>query len=154
MNVGDALGGNGSGWSIEHGGKTYRARVISQKVKAAFETWLSQRVLRQFLSAQDAGSKDYEQAVGVVADRIALGRYGFHGPVAQQAMQSPEGVFALTRLVFECTEEELVALLAERGTEVNTIMKLVFARSFPQVRSSPATTPEESPDPNPEGPGA
>lgn len=165
MNVGDALGNKGAGWTVEAEGKTFRFRVISQKVKDAFSTWMSQRVLRQFLAAQDAEGGVYDQAVAIVADRIAMGHYGFHGPIAQKVVQTAEGVFHLTRLVCDVeendrprrpiTEEELVSLLAERGLEVNAVMKLVFARSFPKVATPPAEKNGEAElDPNPPAAGA
>jgi hypothetical protein len=155
MNVADALG---EPWTIQHNGKVYRAGLIKQKVKGAFERWLCQRVMGPFLAAQESAGGVAEQAVGVVADRIALGHYGFHSPLAARVMQTPEGVFALTRLVFNCSEEEMIALLAEKGTEVKTIMELVFAASFPKP---PAPAQGEGPsegegkdqDPNAQRPG-
>jgi hypothetical protein len=158
MNVADALGAHGPGWTIQHNGKIYRAQPITQKVKANFERWLSQRVLSEFLAAQEVVGGRYLDAVGVVADRIALGHYGFHGPVAMKAMQTPEGVFALSKIVFSCSEEEMIALFSEKGAEVKTIMKLVFAASFPKqpgpVESSgPSEGEQEGEDPNSPRPG-
>jgi len=174
MTVGDALGNSGAGWTIEHDGKVFRARLVTQKVKDAFATWMSQRVIRQFLAAQQADGGAYQEAVGIVADRIALGAYDFHGPVAQRAVQTAEGVFRLACLVFDVEEEdgegrrkprrpvtdlEMTGLLTERGADVNTVMRLVFARSFPRATTLPESNGEssgseqgEGDDPNPQGP--
>lgn len=175
MTVGDALGNAGARWSIEWGEKVVRARKLTQAVKDAFATNLAQRVLRQFLAAQQADGGAYQEAVGVVADRIALGRYDFHGPVAQQAVRTEAGVFELALLMLDVddgekprrpiTREELFELLASRGPELNAVMKLVFAASAPPApppaRNGEAGHEEEAraagapgtSDPNPARPG-
>jgi hypothetical protein len=159
MDVGDGLGQ--PTWPIEHEGRHYRARVIDQQVKDAFASWLARRVIHEFLAA--CGDGQYDQAVALVADRIAEGRYGFHGEIAQRALQQPDGVLALTRLVFDVsppghpwravTEAELTALMSAKGPEVKAVMQQVFARSFPRAVKAPQNGEGESQDPNPAGAG-
>lgn len=160
MQAGDALASET--WALQWGERSCRARVITQREKDQFSSWIAQRVIREFLSGQDGGSPALERAVALVSDRIAAGHYGFHGEVAQRALQNPDGIFTLSRLVFEVappgqpyrpiTEDEMVRLMSEKGPEVKLLMQQVFARSFPQVVRSPSSG--EGADPNPRGLGA
>ena len=168
MTVEAALGNAGIPWTIDHEGKTFRVRKLTQGVKKAFSTQLSQRVLRQFLAAQDGEGGAYDGAVALLADRIAAGRYDFAGPVAQQSLRTEEGVFGLAMLMIDVdeeddegrkkprrpvTEDELIGLLAARGAELNAVMKVVFAASRPKVPESPRQESSgEGDDPNPPGP--
>lgn len=166
MNVGDALGASGAPWVVEHNGKRYKATVIGQAKKSAFEKWLCQRVIRGFMAANDAEDGAYDEAVALVADRIAEGHYGFHGRVSGRALRTSEGSLAITAIVFDITQEQAIELLSEKRQEVEAIMKLVYQASFPESLRRAAEEArraqeaqqegeqEESSDPNPASPAA
>jgi hypothetical protein len=130
MNVSDMLGAQSAPLTILHEGKKYRAHPITQREKTDFERWLAQRVIGPFLAGQEKDER-FAEAVGVVADRIALGRYSFHGEIALAVMKTPDGVFELARIVFGCTEEEILSLMAAKPKEVGSIVGMVFRQSFP-----------------------
>jgi hypothetical protein len=154
MNVSDILGGHAESLSVEVNGRTYKASAIDQKKKSAWEAWLAQRVLGPFLAAQDAQGEGYGQAVEAIADRIAEGRYGFHGPLSVKIMKTPDGVLALTRIIFGLTDDEAMELVTARPKEVGAIVGLIFRRSFPKAfkaAAEKAAEDEEGADPNPAG---
>lgn len=147
--ISHVLGTHSPGHKVLLGDRVYTARPVTQKVKAGFERWLERRVIRGFLTAQDEDDPGlFRRAVEVVADRIAAGTYAFHGDLAQQVLQTTDGSLALASLIFDCSEEEMLRLMTEKGAEVGAILSLVLRESFPGARVEPV----ETADPNSQGP--
>ena len=142
--VSHVLGKHAPGHKVVLGDKVFEARPVTQKVKAAFERWLEKRVIRGFLSAQDGDDPGmFQRAVEVVADRIALGKYAFHGELSQQVLLTTDGSLALAALIFDCSETEIIELMLSKGAEVGAILALVLRESFPGAKVA-AIAPESS----------
>jgi hypothetical protein len=148
------LGAQAPGHHVVLGDKVYTARPITQKVKAGFERWLERRVIRGFLAAQDGDDPDtFRRAVEIVADRVAEGKYAFHGKVSRQVLETEDGMLALSALIFGCDESEVIELMVQKGPEVGAILALTLRESFPGAKLVVAR-PEEGADPKSPGPAA
>ena len=145
--VSRTLGAHAAPLTVEHAGKVYPARPISQKVKSAFERWLQARVLTpaQELAIQNPAMTG---AMQVVLDRIDEGRYSFHGKVAMEAIRTPDGFFALSSLVFELDPDQTAELVMAKPVEVGNVVAQLIRDSFPDAVIRQA----EEQDPNAPGP--
>jgi multidrug efflux pump subunit AcrA (membrane-fusion protein) len=95
----------------------------------------------------------FRRAVEIVADRVAEGKYAFHGKVSRQVLETEDGMLALSALIFNCDESEVIELMVQKGPEVGAILALTLRESFPGAKLV-AARPEEGADPKSPGPAA
>lgn len=131
--MGQALGA--ASYSLEHGGKTYAARLLSQAEKAAYEDVLTGRALRMLESMRRVYTAgEYEDERVALLDAIKVGEFGFHGPLAVESLKTPGGMLSLAAILFGLDESEAFRLMAERREEVSAILNAVLAASLPAGR--------------------
>ncbi|MCA1684658.1 MAG: hypothetical protein LC745_01480 [Planctomycetia bacterium] len=118
---------------FDHGGKTYEASYLTQGVKASFEQWIVSRALGMLSQLRAAmAAEEYAEEKAKLLDQVAAGKFGFHGRVSRAAMKTPDGNLAISRLLFGCTEDEMVRLVSERGDDVAAVLELVVQESTPR----------------------
>lgn len=131
--IGAALGAAGAGVPFVHEDKTYTVGYLTQAVKTAFEAWLKGNALsmlshlRELLSAEE-----YLAEKRSLFDEIKTGKLSFHGPVAQEAMSTPDGTLELATLLFGCCRDEMAALITARPDDVRNALDLVLSESAPR----------------------
>lgn len=144
-----ALGSAAAPYTLEHKGKTYKARLITQGVKTEYERWLQQEAMRSILPLQGLVDNDtFKELVRDVTEDVASRKFAFHGEFAQATMRKPGGATKLASLVFQCSEEEMVNIFFDQGAEANMILEAVLRESFPQREDAPVNPPEEGGVPN------
>lgn len=145
------LGGAGEPHTIQYKGKTYQVRPLDQKAKDAFQK-------RLFASAREsaAGLKDlmtpeqYDAHLLKLNDEFLLGEYALESKRGLAYLQTTAGRLAIAAILLNATDYEVMCLLAERGSEVGSLVALTLKESLPQV----AVRPSEGDDPNASGPAS
>jgi hypothetical protein len=136
------LGKNAAPYTLEHGGRVYRFRLLGQVEKSAFRAWLLSRT-RAVLCVLYSGAELEEQLRTLTADAIA-GVYDFGGEVATRVLATFEGLNVLTALLAGCEPDELLDLLADREQEVRHLLELVMAESARRHGMKPASSSVDS----------
>lgn len=143
----ESLGASAAPMTIEYNGKTYKANLITQKVKSQVERWLEKRAMASVLRFRaELDMSEFRNLSAAVTADIAAGKYAFGGPFCTEALGTMAGGLAFASFIFGCTEEEMEALFLACGDEVTQILELVQAQSFPQKKTEapPAPTTEPS----------
>lgn len=124
-----ALGGHGARPTIQYEGRTYTFAALDQAAKSAFERRLIDEAMRAAAMAPGAHA---EAAISKVVQDAARGVYAFFGDIAQQAVESPSGMIALTGILLGVTDDEAIRLAAEVPLEVAGKLDLVILESLPR----------------------
>lgn len=142
----ESLGASAAPMTLEHAGKTFKAGLITQKIKSLVERWLEKRAMASVLRFRaDLDLTEFRNLSAAVTADIAAGKYAFGGPFCVEALGTMAGGIAFASFIFGCTEEEMEALFLARSEEVTQILELVQAQSFPQKKTAaPAPTTEPS----------
>lgn len=124
--------------AVEFRGKEYAARPLTQARKAAWVRWLKTRAYEDLAVVRDTlGPEEFRRRDQDLQAAIDAGEYGFFGRRSLQALQSPEGAVRFTALVFDCSEDEAVALAAACGEEVGAALARAVRESFPSFPEGP-----------------
>jgi hypothetical protein len=138
---------------LTHDGKTYRFGALTHTLMAAFEGWLIKR-------SRDVICAVYPEGLERVAELATLRReatcgiYNFTGALASDVRNTPAGVVKLTALLLDCHEDDVLPLMAARGSEVRHLMELTLAESMPKTPAAEGGSEAEGADPNAQAPGA
>lgn len=125
------LGAAGEPHAIEHAGKAFRFHPLDQKRKNALEKKLYQNARKLVVAErEDLTSDEYVKRLQMLADAYEAGEFGFAAERAQKVLQTPRGVMLLLEAITDEPEESLLPLIAARGAEVNSVLKVVLAESF------------------------
>jgi hypothetical protein len=122
------LGRDAAPYVLEHEGRRYEFRALSQVEKSAFRAWMIGRA-REILCAIYEGEARGEALAGLTRDALA-GKYDFFGEEYQHAVSTPEGAVNLAAVLAGCSAEEMLALFAARSAEVKHLLGLVVAESM------------------------
>lgn len=122
---------------IDWRGKTYNLAFLNQRVKADISNWILQqkvKVLEQFKPL--LSPEKYQERVGRLMDEWDEGKYGFLSPDWIRQIQSSEGVVQLAIAMFrsggsEISEDDLLALMLEKGDEFKLIFDGIVSQSMP-----------------------
>lgn len=146
--VSETLGGNAAPYTIEFNGKTYRAQMITQKVKSQVERWLEKRAMATVMRFRaDLDLAEFRALSAAVTADIAAGKYSFGGPFSIEALGTMAGGVAFASCIFGCTEDEMQELFASKTDEVTQILELIQSQSFPQKKTEqiPQTVDQNQP---------
>lgn len=124
-----ALGGHGARPTIQHRGKVYTFAALNQRAKSAFERRLIDEAMRTAATAPEPYAS---RAVDSVVRDAARGVYAFFGEIAQDAVQSPQGMIALTAILLGVSDDEALMLAAETPLEIAAKVDLVILEALPQ----------------------
>ena len=83
-------------------------------------------------TAATAPESHASRAVDRVVKDAARGVYAFFGEIAQDAVQSPQGMIALTAILLGIPDDEALMLAAETPLEIAAKVDLVILEALPQ----------------------
>lgn len=119
---------------IEHKGRVYVIQpVITEGVMLAVETKLYEKAklgLRGIKS--ELSEAAYERKLDELRKRFTDGEFSFESKETVQHLKTQTGVIMLLGCMMDCTPAEIMVLIAERGSDVQAILKDVMAISFPK----------------------
>lgn len=144
----ESLGASAAPMTLEYNGKTFKAGLITQKIKSQVERWLEKRAMASVMRFRaDLDIAEFRNLSAAVTADIASGKYAFGGPYCVEALGTMAGGVAFAAFIFATTEEEMEELFLARPEEVTHILELVQAQSFPQKKTeaTAATTPASAP---------
>lgn len=129
MTISDALG---TPDTIEFRGKTYSFGLLTESVKAGFETWLRDGARAALLELKDLYTPgEWQEAMALHASRVARRYFAWGSSAWAGAMQTEEGLTCLCRLLLGCSEKEFFDMLCAKPDEVSLLLRGVLARSLP-----------------------
>lgn len=135
----EALGAASAPMCIEYNGKTFKGRLITQKVKSQVERWLEKRAMASVMRFRaDLDMSEFRALSAAVTADIASGKYAFGGPYCTDALGTMAGGVAFASFVFDCTEDEMEQLFLACPEEVTQVLELIQAQSFPQKKTAAA----------------
>jgi hypothetical protein len=153
--------GNGSApREITHAGKTYRVGKLTQKGMSAFSDWLIDRARQRVVAfcgddqvqmakmlaelREDALSGVYEFLEPVVAGRpkhipetrVIDGKevLGHKVVIEGGALNTHHGRIHLAAILCGCNDDEALSLLITHPAEMNHLLELALAESFPETK--------------------
>lgn len=134
MSLSDALGAHGAPVQIDHNGKRYTLKKITQKVKDAIKQRLRLHALNDAYADRAQVPPDlYMEMIDSISRLTAAGAYDYGGPVYVETMKTHEGLAWVLAVLLDCSEDEAYALMLERPDEMRLLMREVMRGSLPRA---------------------
>jgi hypothetical protein len=131
------LGTKGGALVFHHDGRDYHVSHLTQAIKKKFENWLKQNAISCLAEMRDLlPAEEYEREKAGVLEAAVQGRFGYHGKLAVEALQTPAGILQQMALLFGCDESEMSRLMMERTEEVKMIADVIIRESLPRTQQS------------------
>lgn len=145
------VGNAGPAFEVECDGKTYHASLLDDVRKTTFEKWLFQRHRQMELQTKEdtpEGLEIYQERLNQLNDQFLEGDFALLSERGMKAIKKPYGVLRLVAIIFGTDEINAIRLLAKKGEEVLSLIKLIFKESFP-LPDSPAANGDGQGDADP-----
>lgn len=147
MSLTSIFGQHAASRSFTHSGRTITVRPLTQKVKAQFEEWMRRQAMQAAALAGDA-------AIRLTVKDCVAGHYSFFSENAKEILATSAGNIAIASILMDCSEDEVIELLSQRGEEVARLIKEAITESIPeairrQIEAEEEKQQEASADANP-----
>lgn len=112
-------------------GRVYECRHLDQDRKGRFSSWLKRQAAQSLADyKRDTGDQDgWREMFREYQSACESGGYCFHSEKAVKALQTPAGVLALSSILFDVGEEEMVALTTADPEGVRRTVETVLNES-------------------------
>lgn len=129
-------------------GREYPVGYKTQKVKAAFCTWLEERARERLLARKEKEEwprARWERACDALEDDLIAGKYEYDSELVHKSLQTPLGSLKMASLLFSISIEEMRDLAAESHDEIELILRKVELESAPRKPAGNAERPVAPP---------
>ncbi len=117
---------------IRHKGKTYTVHRLDRDRKDAFATLAKASALAAVVALRNLVPADeYDVAYRAAIEHIGSGAFAFHSEFTQKTLQSHGGVLMISRVLLDCSEDEVVELYRERPDDVRAAINQALKESNP-----------------------
>lgn len=138
QSVSQLLGGQAAPRILDHNGRRYSCRALTQEVKSEIE-----RRLDECRRSSLIGPRPDLVPVPVLtallkqhSDEVMAGDFAFGGPRHAAWLMTAEGMVVTTAVMFQTTDLEATTLLLERGVEVGHLIQLTILESLPPAQAA------------------
>lgn len=140
-----ALGNAGAKHRLDNRGKVYEFSLVTQKLKDAFQKRYFEHEKRALAEMRDLyPAPDYLAEVKGLHDRYKRGELNLLSRDGMAWVQTEAGAMTLVSLLAGCDENEALGLVADRGEEVQSLIRLIFFESFPGLEERIAEAEKEA----------
>jgi|ERR1019366_1168180 hypothetical protein len=135
----------GTPHEFQHKGKTYHVSLITQAVKAGFEKRLFAKSKEAASTMRELMDKpDYLAHLKSLNDDYIAGEYAFESQRGLSAVKTVQGFVVLMSLLMGIDETEVLAIITERGDELQLLVRMIFLESFPGMEEEMKKQEEEA----------
>lgn len=117
---------------IDKAGKKVYVSPLTLKMMSRYEKYLESKALQNCLELKNVDGRLFREAFQATNHSILKGDFAFGGPIAQESLQTTNGIAKLVALMAGITDEYALTLIVEEGEGFREVLDLAVKQSLPQ----------------------